>query len=555
METRRMILAITLSLAVWYLWLHFFKKPVEPPVMPAADMVKEDQAQKQPADKKDADAVFESNSRFTIQPSGNAKEEEIDISTDRYKVKFSSRGGVIKSFKYVERNVELVVKNEKISGAKGDFDFAVYLSEDEFLSGSRLSEAVWEYKKDAENILRFTTELSISGGRFRLEKIYTFGKQDYFFKVDYRLVNIGRTGVELPNKYVIISPGDFLGPEMDFNNQYNKLSYIYNLDGEYETAAKGGGFFSGKGSLKREKGAVKWTGLMSRYFLLIMVGENFSASGMICDAREDTSYRTGIFIPADKIEAGGKLEKSFKVYAGEKDKAKLASVDKDIVDAADVSKWIEPIRDFLLWCLLKINLLVGNLGWSLVIFSILTKIVLLPLTQKSTESMKRMQELAPKMNELKVKYKDRPDQLNKEVMKMYKANKVNPLGGCLPLILQMPFFFALWSALINSIDLWQAPFIFWIKDLSLPDTVLTISGFNLNILPIVMTATSYIQQKLTTPAGGTNQQQKMMMFMPLIFIFIFWNMPSGLVLYWTLQNVLQILNQIYVNKKTEEVKE
>ncbi|MCU0820918.1 MAG: YidC/Oxa1 family membrane protein insertase, partial [Spirochaetes bacterium] len=176
-------------------------------------------------------------------------------------------------------------------------------------------------------------------------------------------------------------------------------------------------------------------------------------------------------------------------------------------------------------------------------------------TQKSTESMKKMQELAPKMNELKEKYKDRPDMLNKEVMKMYKTHKVNPLGGCLPLLLQMPFFFALWSALINSIDLWQAPFIFWIKDLSLPDTVLTFSGYNLNILPIIMTATSYIQQKLTTPAGGTNQQQKMMMFMPLVFIFIFWNMPSGLVLYWTLQNVLQILNQIYVNKKTEEVKE
>ena len=221
---------------------------------------------------------------------------------------------------------------------------------------------------------------------------------------------------------------------------------------------------------------------------------------------------------------------------------------------ADVSKWIEPIRDFLLWCLLKINLLVGNLGWSLVIFSILTKIVLLPLTQKSTESMKKMQELAPKMNEIKEKYKDRPDMLNKEVMKMYKTNKVNPLGGCLPLVLQMPFFFALWSALINSIDLWHAPFILWINDLSLPDTVFSMQGYNLNILPIIMTGTSFIQQKLTTPAGGAGQQQKMMMFMPLVFIFIFWNMPSGLVLYWTLQNVLQILNQLYVNRKKEEVK-
>jgi YidC/Oxa1 family membrane protein insertase len=554
METRRMILAIALSLTVWYLWLYFVKKPALP-VNPAVDIVKEEPAQRSSVDKKDDSIKFEKTGRFTIQPSKVVKEEEIEILTDRYKVKFSNRGGSIKSFKFIDRNVELVVKNENKYSARGDFDFSISLSEDEFLGGSELSDVLWEYRKDADNAIRFIAALFINGNKFQLEKIYTFTKQDYFFKVDYRLVNTGKTRVELPNGYVIISPGDFLGPEMDFNNQYNQLSYIYNLDGDYKTAAKGGGFFSGKGTLTREKGNIKWAGLMSRYFLLIMLGEKFSASGVIYDTREDASYRAGLIIPADKIEAGGKFEKSFKVYAGEKDKANLALVDNNLVDAADVSKWIEPIRDFLLWCLLKINLLVGNLGWSLVIFSILTKLVLLPLTQKSTESMKKMQELAPKMNELKEKFKDRPDQLNKEVMKMYKTNKVNPLGGCLPLILQMPFFFALWSALINSIDLWHAPFILWINDLSLPDTVFSMQGYNLNILPIIMTGTSYIQQKLTTPTGGTSQQQKMMMFMPLVFIFIFWNMPSGLVLYWTLQNVLQILNQIYVNKKTEGVKE
>jgi YidC/Oxa1 family membrane protein insertase len=115
----------------------------------------------------------------------------------------------------------------------------------------------------------------------------------------------------------------------------------------------------------------------------------------------------------------------------------------------------------------------------------------------------------------------------------------------------MPFFFALYSALINSIDLWQAPFIFWITDLSMPDTVATISGFNINILPVLMTATTYFQQKMT-PGSDSSQQQMMMKIMPFLFLFIFWNMPSGLVLYWIMQNVLQILHQLYINSRPKK---
>jgi YidC/Oxa1 family membrane protein insertase len=155
------------------------------------------------------------------------------------------------------------------------------------------------------------------------------------------------------------------------------------------------------------------------------------------------------------------------------------------------------------------------------------------------------------LNELKAKYKDKPDVLQRKTMELYKAQGVNPLGGCLPLVVQMPFFIALYSALSNSLDMYQAPFIFWIQDLSLPDTVLKIDGFlNLNILPLIMVATTYLQQKLTTVDTGVGGQQQMMVkLMPVIFIFIFWRMPSGLILYWIIQNVLQIAHQLYVNKK------
>ena len=288
---------------------------------------------------------------------------------------------------------------------------------------------------------------------------------------------------------------------------------MYSLDDDFETTKKGGGFLSKGGTLNKKDGKIGWSGIASRYFLVIMIPQGFTGTGVVSDNREKTGFRTGMYARIGEIKAGETVEKKFKVYLGERDKKKLGSVDPSIVDAADVSKWIEPIRFFVIWCLMGINKFIGNLGWSLVIFSIITKIAFMPLTIKSTESMKRMQMLTPKLNELKVKYKDKPDMLQKEMMKLYKDNKVNPMGGCLPILLQMPFFFALYSALINSLDLWQAPFIFWIKDLSMPDTVLTVSGFDLNILPLIMTATTFLQQKLTTV--DTGQQQKiMMMVMP-----------------------------------------
>jgi YidC/Oxa1 family membrane protein insertase len=269
---------------------------------------------------------------------------------------------------------------------------------------------------------------------------------------------------------------------------------------------------------------------------------------MLFDNRVHTGCRTGMAVEMKEIPPGQQIMRSFRIYLGEKDKAMLKSVDPLLVDASDVSTLIEPIRYFVIWALIGINKLFGNLGWSLVVFSVLTKIVFMPLTKKSTDSMKKMQELAPEIKKMQAKYKDKPEVAQREMMRIYKENKVNPLGGCLPLLLQMPFFFGLYSALINSIDMWNAPFMLWMKDLSMPDTVFSVSGFNINILPLLMTVSTIIQQRQTMVDTG-NQQQKMMMYMmPVILLFIFWNMPSGLVLYWLLQNLYQILNQTIVNR-------
>ncbi len=540
---KRALIAVVLSLAIWLVWSYFF--------MPKQPVVKESRVEKTVETKKPEDPVRQQK-HVDLQVRGAAREQEIPVETGIYSLTLSTKGAAIIRFKYIPRNVELIV-GKNIYNAKGNFNFSLDLSEEGFLDGSNLDTVNWNVVSASQKEVRFQTTVNIKGNPVRIEKKYSFQKDASYFKVSYSLTNLGNGEVQFPNGYVLVSPSDFLGPEMDFNNSYNQIYGMYYVDNDFDKDTKGGGLFSKNGPVKRHNGRTQWVGIMSRYFLLILIPEEFTGTGVITDNRKETGFRTGMYIPADVLKPGREFSKSFKVYAGEKDKAKLKELGETLIEAADISKWIEPIRDFLLWALLKINIVFGNFGWSLVVFSLITKVVLLPLTLKSTESMKKLQELNPQMTEIREKYKDKPDMMNKKVMELYKKNKVNPASGCLPILVQMPFFFALYSALINSIDLWQAPFILWINDLSLPDTILQIKGFDINILPIIMTGTTYLQQRMSS-GDVVGQQQKMMMMMPLIFIVIFWNMPSGLVLYWTMQNLLQILHQLYVTKWGKKAK-
>ncbi len=561
---KKMLLAVTLSLGVWLLWYAVFK-PVPPPQTSAVDTSapQETVSSTQPAARSQGRAAETTTTTtatgtrggLQIQGGGNIAETDVSLKTDKYTVRLSNKGGAITSlvYNYKDRQIELVVPGKVLESnnlnATGIQDLNFYQNDNEFVNGNELNSALWNVEKDSDAKVRFSTVArNTQGTPIRIEKIYTFHKDKYFFNLEYRFTNRGNSTVSMPDNIFIASSPDFVGPTMDFNNSYNIISSIYHINGDFERGSQGGGLFSSAVDTVRERGTVKWVGLMSRYFLMVMVADSFNGSGVIHEGRSNHGYRTGMYVPVDPINPGESVSRSFKVYVGEKNKEKLTAVDTSLIDAADINWMIEPIRDFVLWALFKINLLVGNLGWALVIFSILTKILLLPLTIKSTDSMRKMQELNPKIKEIREKFKDKPEVMNKKVMELYKKEKVNPLSGCLPLLLQMPFFFALYSALINSIDLWNAPFIFWIQDLSMPDTIFQISGFNINILPIIMTITTFLQQKMT-PGSDSSQQQMFIKLMPLIFIVIFWNMPSGLIIYWIMQNVLQVLHQVYINKK------
>jgi YidC/Oxa1 family membrane protein insertase len=199
----------------------------------------------------------------------------------------------------------------------------------------------------------------------------------------------------------------------------------------------------------------------------------------------------------------------------------------------------------------KSNTVTGSYGIDIILLTVLIKLLTAPLTHKSFVSMKQMQKLQPQMARLQEKFKDDREKLNKEIMELYRRNKVNPLGGCLPMVLQIPIFIGLYNALLTPIELRHAPFM-WIKDLSRPDwesLPLTVAGwsFGVPILTLLMGASMFIQQWMTPSAGDPNQR-RMMLLMPIVFTAMFINFPSGLTIYWLVNNILSIGQQYLVNR-------
>ncbi len=274
------------------------------------------------------------------------------------------------------------------------------------------------------------------------------------------------------------------------------------------------------------------------FFLsLIVPRENEGIYLKIGMKNKELLYSRAVF-PARSIPGGGEAVYSYEIYLGPKVIALLEELN---VGAEKVVRygWFSSIAKILLWFMNLTHKVTGNYGVDIIIISILLKIVFWPLTKKSYKSMKEMQKVQPEMAMLREKYKDDKARLNREMMDLYKRRKVNPLGGCLPMLFQMPIFFALYWALMGSIELRHAPFILWIRDLSYRDPIY--------ISPLLMGASMLWQQKMT-PTVGDPRQAKMMMLMPIIFTFLFLSFPSGLVIYWLVTNVLTIGQQYLINK-------
>jgi YidC/Oxa1 family membrane protein insertase len=302
---------------------------------------------------------------------------------------------------------------------------------------------------------------------------------------------------------------------------------------------------------------IKFFGLRDQYFAAI-IEPNFEQANAFIKKLNNQESEVGINVQTINIPPNQQIGHLYKIYLGPQDLTIINKVNPLWGNIIHFGKF-DFISQVLLQILNFLYKILHNWGLAIIFLSLLVYMTLYPLSLKQMRSMKEMQTLQPKIEILRQTYKDNPQKLNKEIMDLYKEHNVNPLGGCLPLLLQMPIFFALYNALIRSIALKGARFL-WIQDLSKPDNLWTfphswpklpIIGNELNILPIVMAIGMFFQQKISSTSStsiATEQQRVMLIIMPIMFCLIFYRMPSGLVLYWFVNSTLMLFFQLRLNK-------
>jgi YidC/Oxa1 family membrane protein insertase len=281
-----------------------------------------------------------------------------------------------------------------------------------------------------------------------------------------------------------------------------------------------------------------WTSLQSKYFIMAAI-PLAGAAEKVTVAHEGGKLLTTMQTPLLTLQAGERRQFDYLLFFGPKEPAQLKAAGHGLELAINFG-WFDLLAQPLFHVLTFFYGFLNNYGWSIILLTVILKLIFWPLTHKSYASMKAMQKLQPEMQKLRDKFKNDKERLNKELMELYKKHRVNPLGGCMPMLVQIPVFFALYKVLLEAIALRHAPFMLWLTDLSDKDPYY--------ITPLLMGASMFVQQKMT-PTTADPIQAKVFMFMPVIFTFLFLNFPSGLVIYWLVNNLLTIAQQYYINRR------
>jgi len=526
MDTRT-LLAIVLSMLVLIAFQFFFAKTAPPPEAPAPAEKGAQAPAQAPAP---APAAKAPAAPALPAPTEMPAVKTIKVETEKYRAEFTTLGAVPQSWTIKEyKDQKDRTKNVSLLRPASPLPLAVGWGGD--WKGAQVNFSV-----RGENLTLDKTNpqgsivFEYSDGTAFIRRTYTFYHDSY--KIDLRDEVSG-----LPDYMITLGPefGIYERDGAGFHTGPVLLSGMKRIEplkeGFFEKIAR---TFSGKPKIQQEVYTedLKWIAQEDKYFFAGLVSRTKMDEAKAWFEKDNMLLAFRATQP--RVE-------EFTVYAGPKDIDRLKQLGLGLENVVDFGKFSIIARP-ILWLLKQIQGLVINWGWAIIILTIVTRIPFIPLINKGQKSMKKLQALQPRMQELKQKYKKDPQRMQRETMELYKKYKVNPMGGCLPILIQIPVFFALYKVLGIAIELRGAPFALWITDLSMKDPYY--------VLPIVMGVTMLLQQKMT-PAAGDPRQQKMMMFMPIIFTFLFLNFASGLVLYWLVNNLLSIAQQVWVNKKAK----
>ncbi len=526
---KRILIAILLSVAVLVAY---------PFIVPAPKVPKQDistsQGVKQPAKDEEGKPL----AKAEVAPvTGEISKEEriITIDTDLYKAIFTNKGGVIRHWELKKYWKDVTKQKSIVLFDPGKEIVAAYplgTSVENSELNNLVNEGLYSVEgsdlllnaNNPEGTLAFTLVDPKSGKGFK--KTFTFHHDSYNVDVDIIPVNITESySVSTGSNFGIHEWGEekilgFVGP-MTLVGSKVKKDKIAKIEGPVS-----------------HEGDIQWTAIQDKYFISALIPKD-KVSKVVVKKSTNKDVQSAL-----QITNGQKV--SLLLYAGPKESERLTSL------GVELDKTI-PFGWFMFWELGAISWLAkglfyvleifhkysGNYGIAIIVLTAAIKVLFVPLTYKSMKSMRDMQKLQPELKKLQNKYKDDRTALNKGMMELYKTHKVNPLGGCLPMLLQLPVFIGLYNLLASSIELRQSPLFFWVKDLSMKDPYY--------VLPIIMGISMLLQQKMS-PTTVDPTQAKIMLIMPVIFTFFFLNFPSGLVLYWLVNNLLTVGQQVVQNK-------
>lgn len=553
MDMYRAFLAVILSFLILIGYQYFFVPPRQAPA-PVQTEQQETPKASQPSTEKavaaSPTAVASPSLGQTPVVAVDASARDIVVDTPLYRAVFFEQGGGLKSFVLKKYRTKLAHDSAPMELVKVSNPAELPLV---FTLDNGVSQALPLFKSDTDHMeLQGAEQKSITmtatlDGGVQIVRTIEFTGDSYLLGTTYQITNRGSASQQ-------VSPA--LGmTQKPFEHASSTSRYLFSgpvayIDGElHEIKSKK--FKDGPQTLQ---GNISWAAYEDNYFMCVIIPDQANASLVTMSSVKEEVVRTVVGSGVTGIAPGEGKTYGYKAYLGPKKLSILKSTGYELSRAVNFG-WFDVLAKPVLFLLNYFYSIIGNYGIAIIIVTCLIKAVFWPITQKGMKSMKNMQKLQPKVAKLKEKYKDDPAKMNQEMMAMYKTYKVNPIGGCLPMLIQIPFFFALYRVLMAAIELRHAPFMLWINDLSAPDRLMV--GFDIPmlhgipVLTLLMGASMYLQQKMT-PTTADPTQAKIMQFLPVVFTFMFINFASGLVLYWFVNNLLSILQQQLINRQTSK---
>lgn len=556
MENQKVILAVLLSLAILLGYQYFFVPPAQvPESISSSERLAGNQAPSTGATPPELTAAPDKAEMPAPLPGASAsgadalKGRDIVVETSLFKAVFTENGGGMKSLqlkKYQETLTKDSVPMELIrtSLAEGlPLNFSWGVEPDKagiFLFQSNKENLVVAPGAPAELIMK-----AVLPSGLEIVRTLTFLDDDYRIKMTVTVANNSTAALQ-GAPYMALVNRPFSGGDA---NNFVFTGPALLVDGVLEEIPVDD---LKKGS-KNFTGAVSWVAYEDTYFMCGIMPEGAQKSTANFSLTGENKVATVLAGAADLIPAGGQQQYEYTAFFGPKELDTLKAVGAGLDRIVNFG-WFDVVAKPTLYLLNFFYKFVGNYGVAIILVTVLFKLLFWPIAQKGMKSMKTMQKLQPKMQKLREKYKDDKERQQQEMMKLYQTYKVNPLGGCLPMLLQIPVFFALYKVLLQTIELRHAPFLLWINDLSAPDRLFI--GFDIPwlggipVLTLLMGGSMFLQQKMT-PTSGDPVQAKMMMFLPVVFTFMFLNFASGLVLYWFFNNLLSIVQQYMINRQPD----